>query len=75
MRTTVDFHHIDITIRDVLVTHLLMGWYELEQQLTVLREESIKVCVQYEVFDQGGGVANASLCDHCMQKGKMKNDG
>ena len=52
-----------------------MGWDELEQQLTVLREESIQVCVQYEVFDLGGGVANASLCNHCMQEGKMGNDG
>lgn len=71
---SVDFH-IDISIRDVLVTHLLMGWYKLEQQLTVLREESIQVCVQYEVFDLGGGVANASLCNHCMQEGTMENDG
>ena len=52
-----------------------MGWYKLEQQLTVLREESIKVSVQYEVFDLGGGVANASLCNHCMQEGTMENDG
>ena len=69
---SVDFHH---SIRDVLVTHLLMGWDELEQQFTVLREESIQVCVQYEVFDLGGGVANASLCNHCMQEGTMENDG
>ena len=45
-----------------------MGWYELEQQLTVLREESIEVCVQYKVFDPGGGVANAPLCNHCIAK-------
>ena len=69
------FSHIDISIRDVLVTHLLMGWYKLEQQFTVLREESIQVCVQYEVFDLGGRVANASLCNHCMQEGTMENDG
>ena len=63
---SVDFHHIDTSIRDVLVTCLLMGWYELEQQLTVLEEESIQVSVQYEVFDLEGEWPMHHY--HCVQK-------
>ena len=54
----------------LLVAYLLIGWYELEQQFTVLREESIQVCVQYEVSDLEGRVANASLCNHCRGDGR-----
>lgn len=49
---SVDFHPTKTST--LLVAYLLVGWYELEQQFTVLREESIQVCVQYEVSDLEG---------------------
>ena len=49
---SVDFHPTKVPT--LLVAYLLIGWYELEQQFTVLREESIQVCVQYEVSDLEG---------------------